>query len=231
MAYRSSTKGTGLSASASTVVPTGVAAGDIIILLISVDNEPTTFTWPSGFTQLDSQINTGDGQTDAIAWKRTTGADTGSYAVTISVSTDWALTALAWSGRDASNPPVNATAHVDNTTSSTISSNAVTALTGDDLAYLAGLDTSSSGTLTWTVPTGFTSEQNAVQGNFCNTQAATKDNVAAGSTSASGSVSGSQSHVGSVCWLVRIPASGGSPSPTPLACNPIMQAVNRASTY
>lgn len=81
----------------------------------------------------------------AAAWKRLTANDSGTYSLTVSNNTiNWGLIAVAFSGRDTLNPPVGATAKTStasNASPITMASNAVTVVSGDDLVWIAGMDT------------------------------------------------------------------------------------------
>jgi hypothetical protein len=69
----------GNSASAAIAVPAGVAANDIVLVLLYLETT-ATITPPTGFTQLGRQSATGAQDHDSVVfWKRTTGADTGTY--------------------------------------------------------------------------------------------------------------------------------------------------------
>jgi len=193
--------------------PAGAAANDILLIIVSQDDEPVTYTWPSGFTQLYNSSLTLDGQAVAVAWKRAAGGD--SLTVTRSATPgEWLLQACAWSGRDTGNPPIGSTAATNNTANAsptTITSNGVTALSGDDLVWIAGLDvTAASATAALTQPTGYTSQGATICSNsLCVFGIATLDNTSAGAT---GSISGSMTHSGNSGWaafLIRIPLSGG----------------------
>lgn len=218
MAYRSSSiNGANTSTAPTVAVPSGVATNDIILLLCGFDQPTATFSgkWPSGFTQLDEQtISAPDGQQVGIAWKRTTGADSGSYTLTASpsnnaASRDWVLIAAAFSGRDVVQTPVASTAAVNttaNTSPVTVTANGLTAVAGDDLAWLCGPDMSGAETTVFTAPTSYTLQQTTDQG-FTTAAAATRDNVSAGATgSVSGSFTLSAGDAGWAVWLVRMQA-------------------------
>jgi hypothetical protein len=218
LAFRSAGTATtvagGGSASVTPGSPAGFAANDILIIYLSHDSDPVTYTWPSGFTQLYKDTLTLDGQTQAAAWKRAAGGDT--LTVTRSATTG-AIVAqcAAWSGRDTTNPPVGATTATNNSANAsptTLTANAVTALAGDDLAWIGGLDvTAASTTATFTQPTGYTSQGSSIDTaqKLSIVALANLDNASAGST---GTVSGTLTHSGNAGWaayLIRIPAAGG----------------------
>src|SRR5438034_910141 len=74
------------------VVPANVAADDIIVVAFFADVSTTTISaFPSGFAACENSprtVNAGGGGNHAIhvAWKRATGADTGTYSFTLSAS-------------------------------------------------------------------------------------------------------------------------------------------------
>lgn len=218
MAFRSQgtavSLGNGVSGSMTPGTPAGAAANDILFIFSSQDGGgATTYTWPSGFTELfNSHFTTPDGQAIAVAWKRAVGGD--SLAVSRSSTTgSWVLRCLAFSGRDTGNPPVGSTAATNtasNASPTTVTANGVTALAGDDLLWIGGLDvTAATSSSTFTQPTGYTSQGVTIDSSdhFDVVGIATKDNVSAGAT---GSVAGTLTHSGSAGWaafLIRIPAA------------------------
>ena len=81
MAYRSSSSASGHSAIPAVSVPSGVDTGDIVILAVGSDSQTASFASgnvPAGFTLLYDTDITVDGHSAGLAWKRLTGADTGS---------------------------------------------------------------------------------------------------------------------------------------------------------
>jgi hypothetical protein len=203
--------------------PAGAVANDILIIVASQDADPITYTWPSGFTQLYNNTITADGQTVALAWKRAVGSD--SLTVTrSSTSGEWLLRCFAWSGRDTTNPPVGSTAATNNSLNAsptTLTSNGVTAVSGDDLVWFGMLDvTAATTTSTLTQPTGYTSRGTTIAGNSLDVfGTATLDNTSAGAT---GTVAGVLTHSGNSGWaayLIRIPVAGGGGGAT---CTPTM---------
>jgi hypothetical protein len=209
--------------------PSGLAANDIIICFVSQDASTVTYTWASGFTQLYNNVLTLDGETQAAAWKLAAGGDT--LTLTRS-STSGPIVArcAAWSGRDTGNPPVGSTAATNNSANAsptTLTANAVTALTGDDLAWIGGLDvTAASATATFTQPAGYTSQGSSIDSasNLAIIALANFDNASAGST---GTVAGTLTHSGNSGWaayLIRIPASGGATPSGSMLAGPSMVA-------
>lgn len=219
MALRSSSSNSGTSGLPSVPVPTGVAANDIVIV-IQANDGATNPTTPSGFTSLAASTSFGpDGQSASIAWKLATGADTGSYSWSgTAPSPPWASQGYAFSGRDTGNPPVISTLKTQATATNTpwsVSTNAVTVISGDDMLYIGIPDPSTAGTDTLTtVPSGYTLIANTVQTLAIIGSANEDNNTTAGSTTATGTFTGTAT-AGWGAWLVRVPASGGAPSLPP----------------
>lgn len=207
MAYRSSSTNSGSSAAPSVAVPAGVVDGDIILAAIVIDNGASTATL-TGFTQLfQSAMSAVDGQKVALGWRRASG-DSGSYTWGNSGAVSYAMAAVAFSGRDASNPPTATENKQDSSHTSPVSVDAtgVTALDGDDLCWI-DLPDPNGGAPTHTAPTGYTLRVDvAANSNFTVIGAATKDAATAGAT---GTVTGTltlASGAAAYCgYLVRIP--------------------------
>lgn len=219
MAYRSSRANGGGGTDTPTVTaPLGVQADDIVILIAASDSPSASFTgtWPTGFTQFfDDDLASPDGQSVGIAWKRLTGADTSYTLTSIGSSNDWAIVAVAFSGRSTSSDPV--CVHATNTSSNTspVSATAptLTAVAGDDLLFAVGFDTSAGGIAnnSTTPPSGYTEQQDEPSASgWAVIEAATKDNVSAGATgSVSSSTTLTSGVAGWAAYHVRIPAAAG----------------------
>lgn len=223
MAVRSvGTIGTGTSAIPSCGVPASVAANDITFLFASIDELTASFTgkWPTGFTQLlDSNGLTFDGQRIGIAWKRTTGADSGTYTLTShpGVGTQtWVMRAIALSGRHTTNPPVLGTVTLNNTGNAkpvTATHPAVTAVLGDDILSVCFSDLLASTTgQAWTKPTAHTAQISSPDSaGWSIIGVGSLANVAAGSTGAPTSsftwTTGGTGGSGWAAALIRVPAS------------------------
>lgn len=209
MAFRSATTASSSGTSVSVAVPAGVADKDIVVLVLSSDDAAMgTPTWPSGFTQLDKRSFGTDGQSCAVAWKRLTGADTGTYTVGNTGAYGCDISALAFSGRDTTNPPVLGSSTSSNNTGSSVSVTGLTVVAGDDLLF-AMLPDSTASTSVFTQPSGYTQETHTsdIYGPH---STAVEQNAAAGAT---GTVSGSWTNGtghGSAAYLIRIPASTGT---------------------
>lgn len=213
-AYVSSAGASGNSTTPSVAVPSGAASGIIAILAIGFDTSTPTVTLPAGFTNCtNSPLRvTAEGQTVVAAWKRLSGVDSGTYDVTLSgAATDWVIGVAFFSGRHASNDPV-CTSSVQNTgQASPVSINAadVTALEGDDMAWVSGPDVSGSGIATGpglhTVPTNYT-ERVDTENAWANLCIATRDAVAAGATGVTtGTIALNAGTAGWGAFHIRVP--------------------------
>lgn len=210
MAFRSSSGSTGTSATPSTAVPTGVQIGDIVVLVVSADGAAVDFTgkYPTGFTESSEVDVTRDGQSVAVAWKRLTAVDTGSYTcASTGSSNDWACAAFAFSGRNAINDPVvtAATNNGANTSPITVTATGLAALAGDDLLWISAPDVKNASIGTGhTPPSGYTGQQDIGAG-WTYMSGATRDAVGAGATgSVSGTFTISSSDAGWAAFLVRL---------------------------
>jgi hypothetical protein len=225
MAYRDSTTATGFSTTPSVAVPSGVAAGDIVILVAATDNVAAVFEtadWPSGFTELAEVDLTLDGHSAAVGWKRLTAADSGSYTFgnIAAGESNWVCQAFAFSGRHATDPPVATSATNNNANSSPVSITAtgVTAVAGDDLLWLSTPDVSESeGGAGHTAPTDFTEKEDA-ENNWSNISGAVRENASAGATgNITGTLALSSGASGWAAFLVRIPAAAAAGLSIPVA--------------
>lgn len=220
MAYVDSTTNSGNSTTPSVAVPTGVQAGDIVLIAVSFDLSTAAFDpgdLPTSFTELDEQSCTADGHRGWAGWKRLTGADAGSYTFgsVAGASLDWVCQAIALRGRHTTNPPVISTANIQNTPQSSpisISANGVTALDGDDLVWISVPDVTASGIGNGhTPPTDYTEAEDAELA-WANLSIAYRENVSAGATgSITGTFSLSADTAGWISWLIRVPADPGGP--------------------
>jgi hypothetical protein len=176
----------------------------------------TTVTFPAGFTQLATQARTGDGQQSAVAWKRLTGADSGTYTVSWTGSNEAMIQAFAFSGRHATDPPTISTTagnNTGNTSPVSIAANGVTNLAGDDNLWISAPDIWVGGAWSHTAPTGYTKQEDTTADFDC-LCGATKENVSAGATgTVTGTLTLSGKQASWSAWLVRLPvASGGGGS-------------------
>ena len=237
MAHRASTTNSGNSGTPSVNVPAGASADDICTLKINFDRSSGTSTWPADFTELATLRCTAEGQTTAVAWKRLTGSDAGTYDSSFTGgATDWVCQASLYSGRHLTDPPTHTTATQNTGQSSpvTINGPSIDALDGDDLEWCSGLDVSGNGIVTGpalqTVPSSpiaFT-ERVDTENAWANLCTGTADNVSAGTTGTlAGSVVLNAGTCGYNVFTIRIPvaASGTSyvlPITTP-RMNPLVR--------
>lgn len=210
MAFRSSSQANSNGTAASWTKPSAAAADDICILFASTDISGKTCSTPTGFTAITALDHTGpDGHTTFAFWKRLDGSEGSTFTATFSGSaSDWECHAACWSGRDTGNPPVF-TETTPNTSANSspvsIALTGVTALAGDDLAWLSALDPVSLGAWSHTPPSGFT-EATDHSASWCANSIAYQDNVSAGAT---GTITGTGTSAGNTAgfagWVVRIP--------------------------
>jgi hypothetical protein len=218
VAYVTHGVGTGTGATMTVAWP-ATDADDIIIIGWTTD-DPTvgTITYPTGFAEISRQIQTTDGQTSAVAWKRCDGAETGNLDVTgTTIGTGpYVIGYILFDGRATASDPTGTGAESDTTNASpvTITATGVTASDGDDLCWVGAPDpTASGGVNVWTAPSSpvvFTERVNS-ENAFSDLWMGNSDNVAAGATgNISGSFTLSSGTSGWGAYLVRIPAAAGA---------------------
>jgi hypothetical protein len=226
MALRSaSTQATGNGTSVSIAKPSGVAAGDIVIFLVSTDVSGKTSSTPTGFTAFsDNGQASPDGHSNFAFWRRFDGGEGATIDCTIGGGgDDWTADAIAFSGRHASNDPVAALTTPNTSANSSpvsVALTGVTAVDGDDIVAWSSLDkTSSAVSWTQTPPTNYTE---ATDGNlnWVAASLAYRENVSAGATgSLTFTATGGGGQSGYAGYVIRIPAASGTPavlsSPTP----------------
>jgi hypothetical protein len=199
-------------------VPSGVAAGDIVILVCTIDASAAAFDagdYPTGFTELGEVDLTGDGQSVAVGWKRLSAADAGTYqfgALGTGGTGTWVTQAYAFRDRSTVSAPTISTIATDNnnnTSPVSVTANGVTAFVGDDLLMISAPDVRGDGIGNGhTAPSNFDEREDAENG-FSNLAGFTREDIAAGST---GNITATFSHTGGATgsgWaaiLVRIPA-------------------------
>lgn len=147
------------SSSRATNVPTGSAAGDIAVLISEIWRNGTlpTVTFPAGFTQFfDQQITVpGNGVLYLrMAWKRLTGADTGTYTASYSATVWNLLHCVTVSGAASAGDPVEAT-NSATATSTTIPSTSLSTVTQPFLLH----SVATFNDATQTPPTSYTEDQ------------------------------------------------------------------------
>lgn len=218
MAYVDSTIATGTSNTISVAVPTGVQADDIVIIGFGLDNQSAAVNAgdpPTSFTELAENDNTLDGHTSWIGWKRLTGADSGTYSFgnVDNSGQAWVCVAVAFRGRDTTNPPVVGTTGSSNAANGNpVSVNApgVTAVDGDDLLWFGSADVNATGIGNgYTAPSGYIEAEDG-ELTFSDVSIAYKENVSAGATgTVTGTLALTSGGSGWTSWLVRIPAAAG----------------------
>jgi hypothetical protein len=216
VAYLDSTTAEGSSTTPSVSVPSGVQADDIVILAVSQGFTSGDFTaaWPSGFSELaDLNITSGIGRSVGVAWKRLTGADSGSYTLgSTGTNANWICQAYAFRGPlvPAITSQINESA---NSSPVTATAPGHTALAGDDLLWLVMAEPSDSGGYNGaTAPTDYTEQEDAENsGGFVAVAGATRDSVGAGATGdVSGTFALSSGTAGWAAFLVRLTDETGN---------------------
>lgn len=227
MAHISTQAGSGTAASATTASLSGIVqADDILIMSAGCDSSGATITWPSGFTELESDGLTVDNQTVGLAIKRASGSET-TLTVTFSGGGATVARVSVWRGRDTGFTLSAVTRSVNVVNSSAITSpaadnvdaTAVTAAEHDDLDVSYILDSTGNNTLTGTPPSGFTErlEQDTNgTGGFAEQYVASRDDVTAGSTgTVTATITISAATAAYVAYLVAIPAAAGAAKAPP----------------
>ena len=155
------------SSSSVTVTNTPSSAGDLLLLIVSTDNAPVTFSWPSGFTDIGAgpinDAGSTDGQTMAIAYKIATSTEPTTYTLGVSGgSQSSAETLLHITGASVSSP-IDTYGYTTNTAGTTVppalavSSPSITPTTNNDLILWAVTgDSNQTGSYTYTDPSGMT---------------------------------------------------------------------------
>lgn len=241
MAVGTPTTSSGGSATPSVSVPAGVASGDIVVLALSVDNSSSAFSaaWPAGFTNLDDRSLTFDGERVGVAWKRLTGADSGSYTMgNIGAGGgNYGMAAIPLTGRHATNPPVLGTVTVNNTANAnpvTVTAPGVTAVAGDDILWCSLPDVNAANIGNGhTAPTGYTEIVDLIDAGsgWANIGAAKLENVSAGATgNIAGTLALSSGASGWASFLVRIPVAPGGATPVDLGTVTAATAFTATST-
>ena len=194
MAYRvGSAVATHTNSNSSTTVtvngPTGVQAGDIILLIEnSLGGTTSSVMSCSGFTYVAGGQTGGPAQgpscTMAFLWKVAGASEPSTYSVTLNSANfnNYCVIAAAWTGRSATQVGASqftATAGTGSPVSVTLAG--VTAAAGDDLIFFACGNNGASNS--WTPPTGFATAINDIEPTSSwNTYLAYKNNASAGAT-------------------------------------------------
>lgn len=201
-------------------VPTGVQADDILILAMTTDAAGNVDSghYPTGFVELAEVDLTHDNQLGAVAWKRATGADAGTYVFLVAVGgSNWVCQVIALRGRHATDPPVASTPNPNNTNNTTPTANGVTALAHDDLVWISFPDVNTTGGGNGHTPPSGYAEQEDDENAFSNLSMATLLDVAAGATgTVAGTFALSAGTAGTDAILVRVPEATVPPTGNPL---------------
>lgn len=203
-----------------------LAADDIAIGACTIDSTAPVFDpgdYPTGFTEIaENSVATPDGQKASLAWKRLTGADTGTYTFLGPINGSavaFLSGCLSFRGRHTTNPPVVTVNSSSASNASTVSIVATghTLLAGDDDLIIAIPDVTVSGSAdVFTAPAGYTS-LTASETGFLSIYCAVKENCSAGATgdlTSTLTLTGAGPPVaGWICYHVRIPAAPGGGTP------------------
>lgn len=139
-------------------VPASVASGDIIVIPFFLDSTSTITSLAAGFAHAEGSpvtvVGTG-GHSLAVVWKRASGADSGTYAFTLSANVYAAASAARYTGAVASGTPFDSptSTNSDNTLGTVAPAVSVTTGGPDRLLVYAASNWSGGA---WTPPTSFT---------------------------------------------------------------------------
>jgi len=143
-------------------VPSGIAAGHIILLCLYIESTATV-TPPTGFVEIPQTAptasTTGSVQYSRIFWKRATGAESGSYTLTWSGAAFRAGVAVRFTGVVATGNPWDVTDTNGRSSNGTVTPAVAVTTTGIE-RLLVWIGTSWTD-VTWTPPTGFTERVDA----------------------------------------------------------------------
>jgi peptidoglycan/xylan/chitin deacetylase (PgdA/CDA1 family) len=201
-AYRSSSSSgdDAWAAAVNVPVPSGAAAGDIVVASISTwGTSAPTVTAPAGFTLKNTYTGAtanGGADTTKIYWKRLTASDSGSYRFTWSGSRWSSGQAIAVSGASASGDPVDVS-RANSASSTTFPATSLTTTGASLLAWFGRNDEPAPGT--HNSPSGFTE----VQDKDCSVLAYQRTGSAGSYSATGGSYSGSANPVQSILVGVR----------------------------
>lgn len=192
--------GTNSTASSATVasisLPTGYASGDLLLVLLNIQG-PATATTPSGWTALESNVVNSSG-TLSLYWRISDGTEGSSLSVTLSAATYYNCISLAYSGTDTTSP-INASAINADTTQiasgggSTSNPGVTTTVANAMLVHTVSINDSvtTAQSVTFTPPSGFTSEVTSPAQEYVTQQNASQ--MAQASAGATGAITSSYS--------------------------------------
>jgi hypothetical protein len=215
MAFRSSAVTALTGGATAATMPTGIVVGDQLRAVLFIDDTSTlTITAPTGWTLLDTILNSAPDGQNALLYSRTADGNESTqrtWSWPGAPTNNAQIIVGAWSGRG--------TGHTFFTQTSDQNSNASpvtcalasgTAATGDDIAWFGGIDPTSFST-GWVEgdPAGYTTRSNASVG-WVTCGLATKDNVSSGAV---GTLSGTFTQAGKVAgflgFVLALPVAGG----------------------
>lgn len=196
-------------------VPSGVVAGSVIVAVLYRDLSGASYeavTLPSGFTLVPGNpgATTGTFHTVGmdIAWKRATGADSGTYDFSWTTSFFRMGVAMRLDGCTSSGNPFEAdNGAVSSANSTSTPAVSVTTLGADRLLLWVGSSWESGA---WTQPSGFTAR--VTNADFDLLTAASAAQAVAG---ASGSVAGTQVSEAHSAWVGAFLAGGAAAASPP----------------
>ena len=191
--------------SAAVPVPSGVAAGDVILVHLYKQNT-NAVTPPAGFTEIGTaQQTTGSVISHHVFWKRATGADSGTYSFTWTGSNWRAALATRYTGCVSTGNPYDSGGGAPNgaarsSSGTTTPAVSLTTQGPDRLLVWSGTNFNSGA---WTMPSGFTAVESDQADELSST--AYKAQAAAGAT---GSITGScASSANETAWLIALVGS------------------------
>lgn len=138
-------------------VPSSVASGDIIVIPMFIDGTATISAMASGFDHAEGSpvsITGAGAHSLVLAWKRASGADSGTYDFTVSASAYVAGSAARYTGAVGSGTPFDSPASANSDNTNGTLSPPVSVTTGGPDRMLIFTATNWSGGA-WTPPTSF----------------------------------------------------------------------------
>jgi hypothetical protein len=190
MAYRASSSASGSSTAILGTAPTGITVGDRLYAYIVCNSEITNISpppfgeWKQIATAHVPNPGTRDGLISEL-WEVKNATTFESYAFTASLTTNWLIECVCFSGRSNQVDAITLGEFTSTATASPLSviSSGVTATLGDDLALFAGLDENTSGDIwSFTPPTLWTERQDTTGTDLTAATIDTFDNAVAGAT-------------------------------------------------
>lgn len=183
-------------ATASVPLPSGYASGDLLIVLLNVQS-PQTATTPTGWTALESNVANSTGNL-SLYWRISDGTEGTSLSVRLNAAAYYNCISLAYSGTDTTSP-INASAINADTTQiasgggSTSNPGVTTTVANAMLVHTVSISdsVSTAASVTFTVPSGFTSEVTSPTNGYVTQQNASQ--MAQASAGATGTITSSYS--------------------------------------